>query len=189
MTSGRVVFLLEEQSMKVFLDDLLPRLFGWVEHQHFQCVPHEGKSDLEASFPRKLRAWREPGVQFVVMRDNDGANCIDLKARYVQLCRDAGRPETLVRLVCQELESWYLGDLRAVAEAFQANVDTVPLLRRFANPDGFNNASQELQRLIPAYQKIGGARKLAPHMSEARNCSTSFQIFLSGIRRTVNQIA
>ena len=55
----RVVFLLEEYSMKLFLDGLLPRLAPNLE---YVCVFHEGKTDLERSIPRKLRAWREPGV-------------------------------------------------------------------------------------------------------------------------------
>ena len=58
---NRVVFLLEEYSMKALLDGLLPRLFPDLL---FQCVPHDGKGDLEKSIPRKLRAWREPGVRF-----------------------------------------------------------------------------------------------------------------------------
>lgn len=74
---SRVVFLLEEPSMKVLLDGLLPRLFPGLP---FWCIAHEGKSDLELSIPRKLRAWREPGVRFVVIRDNDGGDCRGLKA-------------------------------------------------------------------------------------------------------------
>lgn len=65
---GRVVFMLEEYSMKVLLEGLLPRLFPDLA---FLCVPHDGKGDLEKSLPKKLRAWREPGVRFVVVRDND----------------------------------------------------------------------------------------------------------------------
>ena len=76
---GRVIFLLEEPSMRALLDGWLPRLFpGWVDGQHFQCVPHEGKSDLDRSISRKLAAWRIPGDRFVIVRDNDSANCIDL---------------------------------------------------------------------------------------------------------------
>ena len=41
--SGRLVFLLEEPSMKTLLDGLLPRLFPcWQAGTHFLCVPHEG---------------------------------------------------------------------------------------------------------------------------------------------------
>ena len=116
---GRLVFLLEEPSMKHLLDGLLPRLMpGWVAGEHFLCVPHEGKSDLDRSVPRKLAAWRVPGDRFVVLRDNDSAACQDVKARLTQLCVDSGRADTLIRLVCQELEGWYLGDLDALAQLF-----------------------------------------------------------------------
>ena len=102
---GRLVFLLEEPSMKHLLAGLLPRLVpGWVEGEHFLCVPHEGKSDLDRSVPRKLAAWQVPGDRFVVLRDNDAAACEEVKARLVKLCADSGRPDTLVRLACQELE-------------------------------------------------------------------------------------
>ena len=75
---GRVVFLLEEDSMKALLQGLLPRIFPKLD---FLCVAHEGKSDLERSIPRKLRGWRSPGVRFVVVRDNDSLDCYVLKER------------------------------------------------------------------------------------------------------------
>jgi hypothetical protein len=83
---NRMVFLLEERSMKTLLDGLLPRLMPELP---FICIPHEGKQDLEKSIPRKLRAWREPGARFVVVRDNDGGDCHALKQRLVALCNDA----------------------------------------------------------------------------------------------------
>ncbi len=43
---GRVVFLLEEHSMKVLLEGLLPRL---VPKMPFLCIAHEGKQDLRKS--------------------------------------------------------------------------------------------------------------------------------------------
>ena len=70
---GRMIFLLEEPSMKTLLEGLLPRLFpGMVAGEHFLCIKHEGKSDLDASIPRKLQAWRIPNdrcrIQSVVDR-------------------------------------------------------------------------------------------------------------------------
>ena len=101
--------------MKELLDGLLPRLFPGLP---FLCVPHEGKADLERSIPRKLRGWREPGVRFGVVRDNDGGDCRARKKALRGLCEAADRPDTLVRLACQELEAWYLGEPEALAEAF-----------------------------------------------------------------------
>ena len=81
--SGRVIFLLEEPSMKAMLAEYLPRLVpGWIQGQHFLLLPHQGKSDLDKSIPIKLKAWQEPGARFVVVRDNDNADCLALKARY-----------------------------------------------------------------------------------------------------------
>ena len=99
---SRVVFLLEEPSMKTLLDGLLPRLVPCLD---FLCVSHEGRQDLERSVPRKLRAWRTPGVRFVVLRDNDGGDCRVLKRRLSDLCLQGRRPDTLVRIACQELEA------------------------------------------------------------------------------------
>lgn len=192
--TGRLVFLLEEPSMKVLLEGLLPRLVpGWVAGVHFQCVPHEGKTDLDRSIPRKLAAWREPGVRFVVVRDNDSADCLDIKARLTAMCAAANRPDTLVRLVCQELESWYLGDLRALAAAFDnPRLDTPGLRKRLVDPDVWQKPSVELKRLEPRFQKLSGARALAihldPHADAGRNTSRSFQVFVTGVRRVAIEL-
>lgn len=184
---GRIVFLLEEPSMRVLLVDWLPRLFpGWVDGQHFQCVPHEGRSDLDRSIPRKLAAWRIPGDRFVIVRDNDNADCVDLKDRLRALCVKGGRPETLIRLVCQELESWYLGDLAALAAAFdQPRTDTAAHRRRFSNPDDWRKPSVEVKRLVPAFQKNSGARAMARHLVPENNHSKSLRVFVAGVRRVV----
>ena len=181
---GRIIFLLEEPSMKALLDILLPRIVpGWIEGQHFQCIPHEGKSDLDRSIKRKLKAWRIPEDRFVVVRDNDNADCRDLKTRLLQLCRQAGRPQTLVRLVCQELESWYLGDLQALATAFDLpRIDTPAMRKRFAQPDDWQKPSAEVKRLAPTFQKISGARTIAPCLNTVGNLSHSFRIFADGVR-------
>lgn len=183
--TGRVVFLLEEPSMRDLLEILLPRLFPhWQPMQHFQCVPHEGKSDLDRSIPRKLKAWKEPGVRFVVVRDNDAADCIDVKRRLARLCSDAGRPDTLVRLVCQELESWYVGDLQALAAAFPGcAVDTPANRKRYDDPDRLRKPSAEMDRLVPMFQKRSGARAMAAQLSADRNRSRSFQVFVEGVAR------
>ena len=97
----RLVFLLEEQSMKVLLDNLLPRCFPDLK---FLCVPHEGREDLERSIPRKLRAWKTPGNRFVILRDTDSEDCRVIKDRIRGQCEVAGRKDTVVRLVCRELE-------------------------------------------------------------------------------------
>jgi hypothetical protein len=183
---GRLVFLLEEPSMKHLLEGLLPRLMpGWVKDEHFLCVPHEGKSDLDRSVPRKLGAWGVPGDRFVVLRDNDAAACVEVKARLVKLCAASGRPDTLVRLACQELEAWYLGDLEALAAAYEDPKLCAPALRkRFVDPDAWEKPSLQVQRLLPAFQKGQGARLMGAALRDAdANKSRSFQVFVAGVQR------
>lgn len=181
---GRIIFLLEEPSMKNLLEGLLPRaLPGLKVQQHFQCVPHEGKSDLDRSIPRKLAAWRVPNDRFVIVRDNDNADCTQIKARIVKACHDAGRPDTLVRLVCQELEGWYLGDLAAMEIAFETKaLDTPGYRKRFSDPDAWQKPSVEVKRLVPTFQKINGARAMARHLHAENNRSRSYSVFMSGVR-------
>lgn len=171
--------------MKVLLEDLLPKLYPDLR---FLCLEHEGKQDLEKSIPRKLKAWREPGVHFVVLRDNDGADCREVKKRLVELCAAGDRPETLVRIVCQELEAWYFGDPEAVAAAFEKPaLADIGRKARFRDPDTVQKPSVALEELEPAFQKVSGARKMAPVMTRD-NRSRSFQVFLSGVDRLVSSM-
>lgn len=177
---SRVVFLLEEYSMKVLLEGLLPRLFPGLP---FLCVSHEGKQDLEKSVPRKLRAWREPGVRFCVIRDNDGADCRELKDSLVALCRDGGRSDTLVRIACQELEAWYLGAPDVLADAFgRDDLRGIAAKARFRDPDVVVEPAAALTRLVPEYQKVSGARSLG-RVLPRENGSRSFQVLMAGLDR------
>ncbi len=177
---SRLVFLLEEKSLRVFLDELLPRLFPGTE---CLLLAHEGKSDLEKSVTRKIRAWGEPDVRFVVVRDQDTADCLAVKERLASLCADAGRPDSLVRIVCTELESWVLGDLDALAEAFdQPTLSKLKSKAKFRDPDKLSSAAQEVRKLVPTYQKVSGAREVTKHIVPERNRSHSFQVFLKGVR-------
>lgn len=184
--TGRLVFLLEEPSMKELLEGILPRFFPGLV---FQCVAHEGKSDLDKSIPRKLRAWKEPGVRFVVVRDNDNAVCTKVKDELAKKCRDAGREDTLVRLVCQELESWYIGDLPALTSAYPGLIaDNESNRFRYMNPDKWQKPSAELEQVIPTFQKIDGARRMSKYLSAIANQSHSFKVFLAGVRRIAKEM-
>ena len=168
---SRIVFMLEERSLKVLLDNLLPRLLPGIS---FLCLAHEGKSDLEKSIPKKIRAWNVPGDRFVVVRDNDGGDCKALKQRLLSLCARAGRDDVLVRIACQELEAWYLGDPGALARAFaKDSLKYIGRKTRYRNPDDITQPSREIENLIPKFQKISGARRLAPYMERENNRSRS----------------
>ena len=167
--------------MKVLLEGLLPRLVPCLP---FLCVPHEGKQDLERSIPRKLRAWWEPGVRFVVVRDNDGGDFRTLKERLAGLCHETGRQDTLIRIACQELEAWYLGDLKALAAAYNRPALTgLSSKARYRDHDVVQQPSAELAKLVPEFQKVSGARLMGSRLSDDGNLFHSFQAFIDGVRR------
>lgn len=172
-----VVFLLEEKSMQVFLEGLLPRLYpGMV----FRCIPHEGKQDLDKSIPRKLRAWGVP-ARFVVVRDNDGADCIVLKERLLDRCREGRRDDTIVRIACQELEAWYFGDIEALVQVYGAKVAPKISQARQRKPDDIGNPARELERIAPGFHKVRGARQMAQVISPDRSNSPSFRALLKAV--------
>lgn len=176
-----IVFLLEERSMRLFLENLLPRLFPDLL---FRCIEYKGKRDLEKNFSHKLREWREPGVQFIVLRDNDGGDCKQLKSRLSSLCREAGRPDTIVRIACQELEAWYLGEPDALAMAFENDsLCHIGSKSKYRDPDSVPSPSEELKSLVPEFQKGSGARKMGACLSIERNTSRSFQALIQGVRK------
>lgn len=183
MMDRELVFLLEEPSAAELLKQILPRLLP--ARVTYRCIPFEGKSDLEKQLPKKLRNWRNSNARFVVLRDQDSADCIQVKQKITNICHAAGKPDALVRIVCRELESWYLGDLQAV----ETGLDIHGLARlqqkaQYRNPDRIHNAKQQLQKLTRKhYQPVSGSRKIGAHLSLHNNRSHSFNVFVSGVKQ------
>lgn len=186
--STRIIFMVEERSMAATLRKLLPNLFpDWKEKEHWIALPHNGKSDLEKSIPHKLKTWQRPQDKFVIMRDNDGGDCVALKARLLKLASVRPSPPVLIRIVCQELESWFLGDLAAVEAAYGRLPSARQTSVKYRDPDLMTNASDELKKLTGVPGKIARAEKIAPHLNTdpAKNCSQSFNAFVSGLQQLV----
>ncbi|MBU1239203.1 DUF4276 family protein [Myxococcota bacterium] len=178
---------LEERSAQALLEGLLPKILPPDVHTTF--VVFEGKQDLEKQLVRKMRGWRVPDTCFVVLRDQDSGDCSVIKKRLQELCGEAKRPGALIRIACRELESWYLGDLAAVEQAFDLNgIAKKQGTKKFRNPDSLGSPSKELIVLTKhKYQKIAGSRTLGPLLSlDGQNQSVSFNIFLAGITRVLS---
>ena len=180
-----VVFLLEEPSAQDFLHGILPGLLPVHITPHF--LVFEGKQDLEKHLTRRLRGWLRPNSHFLVMRDQDSGDCVQIKQRLKTLCTDAGKPDATIRIVCRELESFFIGDWDAVAEAFDKEALRPHAHKaKFRNPDALGSPSLELKRLIPHYQKRDGARRIAPRLVHARNKSYSFGVLIRSLQELAN---
>ncbi len=178
-----VVVLTEEPSARIVAESLAEKL-GLSDRAIF--LQHQGKSDLEQSFPRKIGHWRaHTPPRFVVMRDNDRAVCWQLKSRLLSLLPTAATGRVKIRLVVQELESWYLGDLDAVSRAGLLSETSLESHKRSAtlrNPEKIGNAKQFFKARIANGGQIALARQIAPHLSLSENRSKSFHAFVSALR-------
>lgn len=178
-----LVFLLEERSARAMLEGLIPRL--GLRLPTIRYMVFDGKSDLDKHLGRRLRGYLNPEAHFFVIRDQDAdPDCRALKARLRQACREAGRPDATVRIMCRELEALYLADLRAVEQAFglrglAARQGETP----FRAPDAIASPSRKLAELTRGrYQKIGGSRLMGPLLDVESTRSSSFRVLVAALR-------
>lgn len=176
-----LVFLIEGPSERDALEAWLPQLVP--QDVEVRFIQFEGKQDMERRMALKMRDWLYPDTRFIVLRDQDSADCLVVKRTLKAQCVKAGRPDAVVRIACHELENFFLGDWRAVAHAFDrpalAKLDAKAIYRQ---PDQIAAPTQELKRHLPSYQKREGARRIAPLMNLETNRSQSFKALIDAIR-------
>lgn len=192
-------FLVEEPSMEAALAALLSRLLQ--AQVTWRILVFNGKADLLRSLPKRLKGyagWIPDDYRIVVLVDEDRQDCYRLKREMEAAANQAGLKtrtsacggqfQVLNRIVIEELEAWFLGDLDALRSAYPRLPQRLP--RRFVNPDAVPGGTaeslarwlQEFGYFRGGYRKIEAARQIAPHLDPARNRSRSFQVFLEGLR-------
>ncbi len=178
-----LVFFLEEPSARALLETVLPKVLP--EDCLCRFIVFEGKQDLMRRLVPRMRGYVNPQASFIILRDQDAADCREVKKAIQEKCKEAGRVNSLIRIACRELESWYLADLAAVEQGLE-----IPGLRRrqiaqkYRHPDRLGSPKRELMRLTgERYQEIGGSRAIAPHLDIHNRRSHSFAVFLQGVRK------
>lgn len=182
-----LVFLLEEPSARDLLEGLLPRLLPADVGVYY--LVFEGKQDLEGQLVRKIRGWQRADASFVVLRDQDAADCHVVKAGLAKLVAQSGREPVLVRVACKELEAWVVGDWPAVSKAFdRPQLAAQATKAAYRDPDQLVRPVESLRKFLPEYQKRAGARKMGRLLDPERNNSKSFQVFCRGVRTLAGRV-
>lgn len=180
---GQIVVMVEEASMKI-VAQLIANKLGLSNRAVF--LHHQRKSDLEASFPKKLKAWTHPTkTRFIICRDNDGSNCSALKTRLDGIAKTTAIHEYKIRIVMNELESWYLGDLQALESAGVIKAGEAQKLSRkakFREPEKLTNAKQMFLKLVNTSGQTRLAEMIGPHLSLEQNRAQSFGHFVAALR-------
>lgn len=181
-------FFLEEESAKAMLEQLVPRMVPDGVLIQLRCVVFEGKQDLQRNLERKLRGYLRPDAHFFVLRDQDRDDCVILKKKLRTICIKAGRKNSVVRIACRELETFYLGDLRAVEAGLAvAGLSRKQKSAKFRDPDRLQNPAMELERLTAySYQKVAGSRAIGEHLSLADSRSRSYLHLVRSINAAIH---
>lgn len=190
---ARIEILLEERSMKEVLEVLLPKILPteWVLNGNYFLRPHEGKGDLKKSIPNKVKVfsnWHEP-AGIIILQDQDSSDCRSLKNELSELCKSNGSCKHLIRIVCRELEAWYLADMEAIQKAYpKFQKDKYENKSLFRNPE-ICNASNELAKILPEFQKVGSAKAIAPYLMVGNSKAESFRQFVTGTIKFFEQFS
>ena len=183
--------------MEAFLQEILPRGVGKLS---FKIHPHQGKQDLLANLPSRLRgyrSWLPSNWRIVVILDCDDDDCLKLKRRLEQMAREADLTtkssfktlsyELVNRLAIEELEAWYFGDWDAVHAAYPRV--RISRKERNRNTDSIRGTWETFERVLQkagyfkgGLRKIEAARTIARHMDPDKNTSRSFQVFCKVLR-------
>lgn len=151
---------------------------------------HQGKQDLTKSIPTKIKAFSfSPDTKFFILHDQDSNDCTKLKADLLAICQQAGKPDATIRIICHELESWFLGDLAAIEQAYKLKPQSLSNnqnQRKFRDPDRLNSAKDELKKLVSEYYPGTHSREIATYLSLSDNKSRSFQVFIDGINKILS---
>lgn len=178
----------EEASIKRVLDVLMPKILP--EGVTFRTYPHQGKQDLEKAIRSTMPSISKiPGSRIIISRDQDSGECTVVKSNIEKQVQGKVGCPYKIRIVCQELESWFLGDLQALSKAFpRFNPDAIAGKAAMRFVDGIANPSQYLLKVIPEYAstehlpKIENAERIAPFMDINENKSISFLQMVNAIK-------
>lgn len=144
-------------------------------------LKHQGAGDLERSLANKIANDPFPNSKFLILRDADNKDCRALKRNLQERVPPAKRARTVVRIVCQELEAWYLAQPKALTSA---GALARPLPRNIlnANVDAIGNPKRLFLGLAHDKGQIEHARRIGPELDIASTRSASFKHFVSGLR-------
>ncbi|BAQ63583.1 DUF4276 family protein [Geminocystis sp. NIES-3709] len=97
--------------------------------------------------------------------------------------------QVLNRIVVEELEAWFFGDINAIRQAYPRVSQNLINQKPYRNPDNIKGGTWEaLEKILNkagyfqgGLQKLVCAREISGYMNLNENRSKSFQIFVQGL--------
>lgn len=195
-----IEFLVEELSTQEVFQNFLPKIIG--DEITFDIHSFKGKTDLLSKLPKRLKgykAWIPEDYRIVVLVDRDKDDCKILKSKLEIIALDAGfitkssatdsQFQVLNRIVIEELEAWFFGDIEALTTAYPKISVSIGTQARYRDPDAITGgtweALEQVMQKAGYYQagleKLKVARDISQLMTPSNNRSKSFQVFYNGL--------
>lgn len=195
----------EEPSIKDALDVLMPRLLD-ARAVTLNIIDHGSKPQLLRNLPNRLAGYARrlvrEDIRVLVVIDRDDDDCLQLKQQLEAIAAAVGLATKTVpdadgnfrvvnRIVVEELEAWFFGDVPALCAAYPGVPDTLARKSRYRDPDAIVGGTWE--KLLQILQQAGHyraserlpktevARRVAVLMNPRQNRSASFNHFVTGL--------
>ena len=199
-------FLVEEASLESALTQLLPKILPSTVSSKIHAF--RGKPDLLAKLPDRLKgyqAWLPPDLKIVVLIDEAREDCLNLKKQLEDMAISAGLIpksscqkdksfQVLNRIVVEELEAWFFGDVQAIRQAYPKVSAHLANQQPYRDPDAIKGGTWEaLERVLKkagyhpgGLEKYKASSEISQYMNPESNRSKSFQVFYQGLLEIIN---
>jgi len=199
-------FLVEEASLESALSQLLPKILQSAVTSKIHAF--RGKTDLLAKLPNRLKgyqAWLPADWKIVILIDKDLEDCLKLKQQLEIMAISSGLItksfaqkgksfQVLNRIVIEELEAWFFGDVEAIRQAYPKVSPNLATQQKFRDPDAIKGGTWEaLERVLRkagyhqgGLEKYKAASEISQYMNPELNRSKSFQVFCRGLLESID---
>lgn len=199
-------FLVEEASLESALIQLLPKILP--STVTYKIHAFRGKNDLIGKLPNRLKgyqAWLPPDWKIVILIDEDREDCLKLKKQLEDIailaglitkssCQKNKSFQVLNRIVVEELEAWFFGDVEAIRQAYPKVSANLATQQSDRDPDGIKGGTWEaLERVLRragyhqgGLEKYKASSEISQYMNPESNRSKSFQVFYRGLLEIIN---
>jgi len=199
-------FLVEEASLESALTQLLPKILPSTVSSKIHAF--RGKPDLLAKVPNRLKGYQAglpPDWKIVILIDEDREDCLKLKKQLEDIailaglitkfsCQTDKSFQVLNRIVVEELEAWFLGDVPAIRQAYPKVSASLANQQPYRDPDAIKGGTWEaLERVLKkagyhpgGLEKYKASSEISQYMNPELNRSKSFKVFYKALLEIIN---
>ncbi|MEG4911962.1 MULTISPECIES: DUF4276 family protein [unclassified Microcoleus] len=197
---------MEEASLESALTQILPKILP--STVTYKIHAFRGKTDLLAKLPNRLKgyqAWLPPDWKIVILIDEDREDCIKLKQHLEIIaissglitkssCQKDKSFQVLNRIVVEELEAWFFGEVEAIRQAYPKVSPNLATQQPYRDPDAIKGGTWEaLERVLKkagyhpgGLEKYKASSEISQYMNPELNRSKSFKVFYKALLEIIN---